>query len=178
MATLTLVPFSEAHFALLIRWLADRHSVAQWGGPSEPFPLTEHELRHHLDDSLGARPGRRCWMAHHSALGIVGHVQIACDWLNRVGRVGKVVIAPEARGAGLAGDMLTLALDNAFARDDMQRVELNVYPFNTAAIRTYQRLGFVHEGTRRSSAQVGSERWDTMIMGILREEWLARRKGA
>nr|WP_313618177.1 GNAT family protein [Agrobacterium sp.] len=50
-------------------------------------------------------------------------------------------------------------------------MELNVYTWNAPAIRTYAKVGFVPEGVRRSSVQVGDERWDTAIMGMLRAEW-------
>ena len=53
----------------------------------------------------------------------------------------------------------------------IERLELNVFPFNAPAMRTYAKLGFVREGVRRSSARVGGERWDTVIMAILREDW-------
>jgi len=67
--------------------------------------------------------------------------------------------------------MLELFLAEAFHYPKIMRLELNVYTFNEAAIRTYERLGFVHEGTRRSSAPVENERWDTSIMAILRSEY-------
>jgi RimJ/RimL family protein N-acetyltransferase len=84
-----------------------------------------------------------------------------------------VGVAPAARGRGLAVPMLRLVLERAFAWPEIERVELNVYTWNTPAIRAYARLGFVHEGVRRSSVKVGPERWDTAIMGLLRAEWMS-----
>jgi RimJ/RimL family protein N-acetyltransferase len=67
--------------------------------------------------------------------------------------------------------MLRPVLREAFAQPEIERVELNVYAWNTPAIRSYERLGFKAEGVRRSSALVNGERWDTAIMGLLRQEW-------
>jgi RimJ/RimL family protein N-acetyltransferase len=67
--------------------------------------------------------------------------------------------------------MVERALRSALEFDEVHRVELNVYSWNAPAIKTYLKLGFKHEGTRRSSALVGNERWDTAIMGLLRREW-------
>jgi RimJ/RimL family protein N-acetyltransferase len=53
----------------------------------------------------------------------------------------------------------------------IERLELNVFSFNTPALRACERLGFVWEGVRRSSARVGSERWDTVMMGLLKAEY-------
>jgi RimJ/RimL family protein N-acetyltransferase len=68
--------------------------------------------------------------------------------------------------------MLRLVVRQAFAPAEIKRVELNVYAGNAPAIRSYERLGFKAEGVRRSSTIVGRERWDTAIMGLLREEWV------
>lgn len=46
--------------------------------------------------------------------------------------------------------MLRLVLEEAFARREIERVELNVYTWNTPAIRSYEGLGFKTEGVRRS----------------------------
>jgi len=70
--------------------------------------------------------------------------------------------------------MVAHVIDIAFAQPGIERVELNVYPWNVPARRTYERLGFVEEGVRRSSTRVGDERWDVIIMGILKSEFLAR----
>ncbi|GBR08050.1 GNAT family N-acetyltransferase [Acetobacter oeni] len=40
-----------------------------------------------------------------------------------------------------------------------------------AAIRAYARVGFRHEGIRRSASKVGAARWYLALTGILRDEW-------
>ena len=57
-----------------------------------------------------------------------------------------------------------------FAEPVVERLELNVYTFNAAAIRTYEALGFVREGIRRSLAKVGEERWDAAHYAMLRAD--------
>lgn len=80
-------------------------------------------------------------------------------------------MSPAMRGRRLSIPMLRLVLAEAFADAAIERLELNVYSWNVAAIRTYSKLGFVPEGVRRSSVKVDDERWDTAIMGMLRREW-------
>ena len=67
--------------------------------------------------------------------------------------------------------MLRLVVNKGFERAGIERVELYVYAWNAAAIRTSGRLGFLYEGTQRSLVRVGSERWDTIVMTVLRGEW-------
>jgi RimJ/RimL family protein N-acetyltransferase len=167
---LTLTPFAQEHFPILAAWFASEADVVQWGGDAMVFPLDACQMQAMLDEGRGEQPARLCWMAAEDGA-FVGHVQLAFDWRHGVARLARVGIAPAARGRGLGGAMVRLALARAFVEPAIERVELNVYSWNAAAIRTYERLGFVREGTRRSSARVGGERWDTAIMGLLRSEW-------
>lgn len=165
-----LVPLSEAHFGTLVSWFPAEADLIQWGGPFLTFPLDAHQLEAMLAEARTTPPTRLCWMAGDAGSAL-GHAQLGFDWRNGVALLSRVAIAPQARGCGLAVPMLRLVLQEAFAASDIARVELNVYTWNQAAIRTYERLGFRIEGVRRSSARVGNERWDTAIMGLLREEW-------
>lgn len=128
-----------------------------------------------LDEGHGEPlPVLLCWMAA-CADRLVGHAQLRFDWCNGNAALWRIGIAPGCRGRGFAVPMLRLVLEEAFARPGMERAELNVYSWNTPAIRTYERLGFAAEGVRRSATRVGTERWDTAVMGLLRAEWEAGR---
>lgn len=62
-------------------------------------------------------------------------------------------------------------LHKAFVELRLHRVELAVFDFHDAAIRCYEKVGFVHEGRLRESVRFGTERWNALIMVILAEEW-------
>ncbi len=169
-STLVLVPFAPPSFALLAGWFSSERDAVQWGGPGVSFPLDAKQCQAMLDEGSGTPPGRLCWMAERDGVP-VGHTQLRFDWRNGNAALSRIGLAPESRGQGLAVPMLRLVLGEAFAWAHVERVELNVYDWNEAARRTYARLGFVAEGVRRSSARVGSERWNTVVMGLLRAEW-------
>lgn len=170
---LTLTPFSAAHFAALASWFASERDVVQWGGPSLSYPLRRADMVQMLKDARRSPPLRHCWTAQLDDRP-VGHAQLAYDWRNGNATLGRVAVAPDQRGRGLARVLLAPVIDFAFSQPEIARLELHVFPWNTAAMRSYARLGFVHEGVRRSSARVGAERWDTAIMALLRAEWQAR----
>lgn len=117
---------------------------------------------------------RQCWMVADHLQQIVGHAQLAFDWENGVARLARIAIAPQHRGNGLAGKVLAKVLSVAFDDRNIERAELNVFAWNANAIAAYRRIGFLQEGIRRSSVKVGSGRWDTIIMGLLRHEWEAK----
>lgn len=164
-----LIPFAPVHFARLLTWFASERDLVQWAGPTLAFPLDAAQLAAMLDEARGDPPVRLCWAARSGGV-VMGHAQLAFDWRNGVARIGRIAIDPAWRGRGLATPMLAAVIDEAFRRPGIERAELNVYSFNTAALRTYGRAGLTVEGVRRSSVRVGDERWDTVMMAVLRAE--------
>ena len=82
--------------------------------------------------------------------------------------------------AGLAGDGymtegFALALDFAFRRLALHRVEANVQPANRRSIALVSRLGFEREGYSRRYVKI-SGRWrDHVRFAVLAEDWRIRR---
>lgn len=169
---LTLRPFALTDFPLLASWFSTLPDLVQWGGSHLSFPLAQDDMADMLVQGQAIPPSRRCWMVCRDGMP-VGHAQLAYDWRDGNARLGRVAIAPAERGQGLARPMVTLLIEEAFQTPGIERLELNVYMFNTPAIRTYQALGFTLEGVRRSSTRAGDARWDTGMMGLLRAEWQA-----
>jgi RimJ/RimL family protein N-acetyltransferase len=174
---LSLVPFSRAHFPLLVDWFPSHADLVQWGGPFLDFPLSDEQLERMLAEGEIKPPSRLCWMACHEGE-LVGHIQLAFDWRNGNAVLGRVAIAPASRGQGLSNSMVALAVAEAFRFKAVERLELNVFTWNKPAIRTYERIGFTLEGVRRSSALVGGQRWDTAMMSLLRTDLASNRSSA
>jgi RimJ/RimL family protein N-acetyltransferase len=80
-------------------------------------------------------------------------------------------------GKGYGTDAMEVILRYAFEELNLHRVSLNTFEYNSRAIRSYEKAGFVHEGRMRNFLQREGQRWDLLFMGILREEWLARDTG-
>jgi RimJ/RimL family protein N-acetyltransferase len=70
-----------------------------------------------------------------------------------------------------------LILDHAFHDLNLHRVGIRVLAYNTRAIRSYQRCGFLIEGREREAAFVNGQWHDDVIMGLLEHEF-ADRPGA
>ncbi|NRQ18141.1 GNAT family N-acetyltransferase [Ensifer sesbaniae] len=172
-APLLVDAFSEAHIPEMLDWFSSLEALVQWGGPGLSFPLQAAHIEAMLAGTKAAEP-ERLMFAGLVGGKLAGHAQVALDWQNGVGRLSRVAINPAMRGRGLARPFLREVTERFFANRSFERLELNVYTFNEAAIRTYRSLGFREEGVRRCSAKVGDARWDTAIYGLLRGEWLER----
>lgn len=81
----------------------------------------------------------------------------------------------DAWGQGYGTEAAELMLWLAFERIGLHRVGLTVFSFNERAIRSYEKAGFRVEGRLREAIARDDRYWDEVQMGILRDEWLARR---
>ncbi|HEJ5354937.1 GNAT family protein [Pseudomonas aeruginosa] len=169
---LQLVPFQLEHFPILQRWFATEKELVQWAGPALRHPLSLEQMHEDLAESRRRPPLRLLWSACRDDQ-VIGHCQLLFDRRNGVVRLARIVLAPSARGQGLGLPMLEALLAETFADADIERVELNVYDWNAAARHLYRRAGFREEGLRRSATRVGRERWNVVLMGLLRQEWAA-----
>lgn len=88
-------------------------------------------------------------------------------------RINLAAWAP--RGAGLGGEATVLLLRYGLAVwPRLHRVELEVYEFNTRAIRAYEKLGFVREGCKRDALWWDGRFHGAVQMSLLRHEFEAR----
>jgi RimJ/RimL family protein N-acetyltransferase len=80
-------------------------------------------------------------------------------------------------GKGYGTDAMNVILRFAFQELNLRRVSLDTFEYNPRAIRSYEKVGFVHEGRARDFLYREGRRWDLIFMGILREEWLTKDTG-
>lgn len=93
-------------------------------------------------------------------------------WAHRVAWLSIAIGDPAQRGKGYGHEALTLLLTFAFDELNLHRVQLTVFAYNERAIRLYERLGFVREGTFRQFLQRDGERHDMLLYGLLRDEFV------
>ncbi|MDP3894157.1 GNAT family N-acetyltransferase [Nocardioides sp.] len=79
------------------------------------------------------------------------------------------------RGRGLGTEATRLTVRHAFEDQGLNRVGLEVFSFNPRARHVYEKVGFVHEGTRREALLYDGEWIDAHDMSILAREWAVHR---
>lgn len=82
-----------------------------------------------------------------------------------VGRLGMGV-ASGWRGRGVGGALLDEAIARA-TRHGVERIELEVFASNSAAVGLYERRSFAHEGVRRAAWRLDGWHEDILCMGRL-----------
>jgi putative acetyltransferase len=87
--------------------------------------------------------------------------------LRHTGSIGMMV-HDQFQGRGIGRELMEMLLHMADNFLGLTRVELEVYPDNTRAIRLYESAGFEHEGRKRKAVWRHGEHQDVLIMGRVR----------
>lgn len=106
---------------------------------------------------------------------LIGDVELdGICWQHQDAFVGIAIGEREFWGKGYGTDAMRVLLRFAFTELNLRRVTLSVFEYNPRAIRSYEKVGFVHEGRERGVIERSGRRWDVLSMGILRQEWAAQ----
>jgi RimJ/RimL family protein N-acetyltransferase len=167
---------SEADFEHLKRWSISPEYLKQWAGPSFSYPLDDKQLAKYIDGANHPAVSDRLIFCavHKGTQQVVGHISLAAiDRDNRSARIGRVVVDPEQQGRGIGSRMMSEILRVSFDSLGMHRLSLGAFDFNTAALKSYEAVGFKREGIQREAALFGDRYVDCVEMSILDREWRA-----
>lgn len=154
-----------------VRWLNDydtsRHLTTR--APLS-IPLEERWFEEML-----ARQGKEeyvfviCLLADGRSIGTTS--LFAIDRLDGNAGFGIFIGEEASRGRGYGTDALAALCDFGFGELRLERIWLDVFTDNPRAIRSYEKAGFVAEGTLRHAFYRGGAFRDALRMAILRAEW-------
>lgn len=82
-------------------------------------------------------------------------------------------IHPDHQGQGYGTEAARLVVDHGFAELRLHRISATIVASNAASRRVVEKLGFVHEGTKRDDAFLDGEYVDRDVYAILHEEWMS-----
>ena len=83
--------------------------------------------------------------------------------------IGEIayVIAPAARGRGIAPKALRLLSEWAFSTLGLARLQLSIAPGNTSSVRVAEKTGYRYEGLLRSLKVIRGNRVDSLLYSRL-----------
>ena len=93
------------------------------------------------------------------------------DTRNRRAEIGYALGSKYWRN-GYMLEALTLLLNYCFNSLNFHRLEADIDPNNTSSIKMVERLGFQKEGYLRERWLVGGGTQDTVLYGLLKNDWL------
>ena len=108
----------------------------------------------------------------------IGGSRIICDLRNRRARPTTMIGERDFWGKGVAVEARAPINDFLFAKLQLNKLTAAVYAENTRSIGMCVAMGYRWEATLREQEFDASGRLrDIIVFGLLREEWLARRRG-
>lgn len=167
---LRLRPMTVDDAEALFPTLSDAELMTWWS--SAPHTSVD-ETRAYLGLRLD-RGDWRCWAI------ALGGVDTAIGWVaageRRQGGVTELgyILAREYWGGGIAREAISAVIDRLFA-EGQRRVFADTDPENAASIALLERLGFRREGLLRGEWETHIGVRDSVILGLLRDEWRSAR---
>lgn len=170
-------PMNLADTDTLFDWLQDLDDLALFDR-TLTIPPGKDALREAWRPELAGGP---CPTAFWFAVETGSSVMVAIGGLQSVNyahgdAVMPIIVAKAARGGGLGLRIASLLLDLAFDRLRLRRVTTFFRADNERTARLVRRVGFTEEGRMRKAWLVDGGYVDSIVVGLLREEWQAHRQ--
>ncbi len=167
-------PAEREDIGLFVRWFADAETT-HYLALRAPFSKAMEEK---WFESMLEQQGKRayhfviCLLDDDRAIGTAGfhHVNQEDGHASFGISIGEK--AEWSKGYGT--DALRAICDFGFGQLRLERIELDVYDANRRAQRSYEKAGFVTEGTLRHALFSDGAFHDVVRMSLLREEWAAQ----
>jgi diamine N-acetyltransferase len=152
-----------------VRWFNDpevRHYLEMY------LPMSKAEEEHWFEAYLKDNTSRIFGIETEEGV-LVGNIGVTdLDWKNRTATLGIVIAEKEYWGRGYGSDAINALLGFAFGEMNLHRIQLSVYDFNERAMRCYEKCGFRHEGRAREAHYQNGRYHDSLLMAVLRREFL------
>lgn len=136
-----------------------------WAHGEQTLPALATFTRHQLEEWIQGRSIPAALRLHGEVIGAVG---ARVDSFAGTGELGYWIDgAFEGRGAVTRA--VTGLTHQLFDDYGVSRIEIRTSVSNHRSRALADRVGFVHEGTLRSALQVGGERHDVAVYGLLQD---------
>lgn len=135
-------------------------------------PLTEEGEQAWLDGALTSATDATFTMYELTSMRPIGNLGLHnIDHLHGTADFGIVIGEPDAWSKGYGTEATRLMLAYGFDVLGLHNIQLEVFMHNPAALKAYERAGFKRIGVRRGAAKVGRERYDTVYMDAIADEF-------
>ena len=158
--------FDQHGYDLLLSWADSAESLMQFAGPGFTYPLT----RQQLDKSLSDENRLAFKLVGTGSQKMIGYAEIYLT--SESAYLGRILIGnPLDRGKGLGSQLVTLLVTYAFTVLAQAKVQLNVFEWNTGAIRCYEKAGFKWNLEKKAERAINGKTWTSVNMSLDREDW-------
>jgi RimJ/RimL family protein N-acetyltransferase len=159
---------TEDDFDTLFGIAAD---LATWEerNPGPPAPLTREAYAARLARTAEEEPDAAAFVVDVDGAPVGTASLFGFDMYARHAEAG-ITLTEAVRGRGIGTEAIRQLVRFGFERRNLRRIHLQAIASNAAALRAYEKAGFVVEGRLREHAWVRGGYEDIVLMGVLRSE--------
>lgn len=161
---------------IFVRWFNDSENISFLSMRAPMSEPMEEAWFNRMIEQQGkdAYHFTMCRLEDDQPIGTIGLFQV--DTVNGSAGIGISIGEKSLWGQGLGTDAMSALLDFGFGQLRLERMWLEVDDFNARARRSYEKCGFVLEGTERHAIFKRGQFQNVHLMSILREEWSAHQR--
>ncbi|WP_306352013.1 GNAT family N-acetyltransferase [Flavobacterium sp. '19STA2R22 D10 B1'] len=159
--------FEREDFDRLIGWIPNEELLMQFAGPDFTYPLTTTQLEKYVDN-----PNAKIFkVVEIDSNTVVGHAELMVNNKNLV-KLCRILVGSTAhRGKGLGQQIINALLEYSFTQLEYTKAELNVFDWNTSAIKCYEKVGFVINPSATRVTHFKENEWLAINMLIDKVDW-------
>jgi ribosomal-protein-alanine N-acetyltransferase len=136
------------------------------------YPVTRETLERYVARFRGSADDVLFAIVERGSEAHIGNVTLNhINWIRRSADTGILIGRKDLWGKGYGFEAWSLAIAYAFTRLGLRRITAGAVDLNGGSIAALKKLGFIHEGTLRQHALVDGEYRDSLMFGLLREEF-------
>ncbi|NRA62045.1 MAG: GNAT family N-acetyltransferase [Psychrobium sp.] len=153
------------------QWSCDRE-VTQFSLSSYAYPQSKADISQWLSNINSSSKTVSFGICCSETGELIGYAGIASiSSLNRCGEYFILIGNKDYWGIGIATEVTMMITHYGFNALGLHRIELTAFDVNPAAIRAYEKAGYVHEGIKRESGYRNGKFLDKVQMSVLVHEW-------
>ncbi len=159
----------ETDFPFVQSWMEDERSHALWCAGQFAYPLDRDNFREALRKN--ALEWKSCpYVVTEDGKRPTGFLACNVNREEHYAFLSFLILDPAIRGKGYGIRMVESIAEALFEEDDISALRLNVFDVNEAAVRCYQRAGFLEESRTLNAFTFRGETWGRRCMVRERKE--------
>ena len=157
----------ERSLDTLLTWIDSPEMLMQFGGPAFIYPLTKEQIQ----TSLNNQNIHAFEFIDSTTGNMVAYAEVH---LTAEGtKLGRIIVGDtNMRGKGIGQTIVQYLLHVSFNELNREHTELNVFDWNTSAIKCYEKAGFTVNPNKRFERIVNGKTWTALNMVLDKQHWI------
>ncbi|MEO6903911.1 MAG: GNAT family protein [Bacteroidia bacterium] len=161
-----LKPFTKYDFEIFKSWILCEEELFQFAGSIFSYPLTDDELKNYIQ-MTDKKPFK---VILNSTNETIGHCEL--NFENGNNRLSRILIGnKDLRGQKIGEQIVRKMVHLLFLDQSINEVDLNVFDWNSGAIKCYEKVGFKINQANTGEITVNGIVWKRLNMVLKRKAY-------